>query len=212
MHPSSIEGMRTTGLTLTERRALHEHLKDLGPKWKTMASDKMAERKWMWHESLKNKDKELVDKYQPHIDQYGPPDNHPYAKRNDPNGGGCPLLGNQCPVKADLAIDYNNDYGFPEGPEYNIDKAVKSNLLSVEDLEKRKNEEEGVNIYEEDNPHQAAPPPRPALPPPASAPPPARPPNPMAGGLMAALAAPPKRPANPMAGGLMAALAGRGKK
>jgi hypothetical protein len=47
MHPSSIEGLRSTGLTLTERRALYEHLKDLGPKWKTMMSDKMAERKWM---------------------------------------------------------------------------------------------------------------------------------------------------------------------
>jgi hypothetical protein len=139
-HPSSLESMRTTGLTLTERRALYEHLKELGPKWKTMTSDKMAERKWMWHASLKSKYKELVEIYQSHVDQYGPPDNHPYAKRNDPNGRGCPLLGNQCPVKADLAIDYNDDYGFPEGADYNTETVKKSNLLSWDDLERRKKE------------------------------------------------------------------------
>ena len=59
MHPSSLEALRTTGLTLTERRALYEHLKDLGPKWKAATSDKMLERKWMWHESLKSKFKEV---------------------------------------------------------------------------------------------------------------------------------------------------------
>ena len=59
MHPSTLEAMRTTGLTLTERRALYEHLKELGPKWKAATSDKMLERKWMWHESLKSKFKEV---------------------------------------------------------------------------------------------------------------------------------------------------------
>ena len=59
MHPSSLEAMRSTGLTLTERRALYEHLKELGPKWRANSGDKMAERKWMWHESLKSKFKEL---------------------------------------------------------------------------------------------------------------------------------------------------------
>ena len=132
MHPSSLEGMRTTGLTLTERRALHEHLKDLGPKWRTMTSDKMSERKWMWFESLRSKYKELVDKYQQHIDQYGPPGNHE----------GCPLLGNQCPIKADAAIDYSGDYGFPEGPEYLVDRVRKSTLLSMEDLERRSDDDD----------------------------------------------------------------------
>jgi len=142
MHPSSLEAMRTTGLTLTERRALHEHLKDLAPKWQLMTSDKMAERKWMWHASLKSKFKEVLEKYDQHVKQYGPPGNHPYAKRNDPGSGGCPLLGNQCPVKADLATDYNGDYGFPDYPVYMKDTVAKSKLLSMEDIERRKHEDE----------------------------------------------------------------------
>jgi hypothetical protein len=150
MHPSSIEGLRSTGLTLTERRALYEHLKDLGPKWKTMQSDKMAERKWMWHASLKGKFKETLEKYQTHVDQYGPPGNHPYdSRRNDPtaSGGGCPLLGNQCPVKADSVVDYDvEDYGFPSGAEYDVAEVQKSNLLTVEDLQARQREDQ----YEEE--------------------------------------------------------------
>jgi hypothetical protein len=142
MHPSSLEAMRTTGLTLTERRALHEHLKDVAPKWKLMASDKMAERKWMWHESLKSKLKEMLEKYEKHISEYGPPGNHPYAKRGDPGAGGCPLLGNQCPLKADLATDYTGDYGFPDQAQYGMEAVAKSNLLSMEDIERRKREDE----------------------------------------------------------------------
>ena len=33
MHPSTLENMRVTGLTLTERRALYVHLNVLGPRW-----------------------------------------------------------------------------------------------------------------------------------------------------------------------------------
>jgi hypothetical protein len=132
MHPSSIESLRSTGLTLTERRALYEHLRDLGPKWKTMMSDKMVERKWMWHESLKGKFKDTLKNYHQHMDQYGP---------HEP--GGCPLVGNQCPVKADCAIDYySTDYGFPEGSEYDVAEVQKSKLLTIEDLEARKREEQ----------------------------------------------------------------------
>jgi hypothetical protein len=136
MHPSSLEAMRTTGLTLTERRALYEQLKAMGPKWGAQSSDKMAERKWMWHSSLKGKFKETVEKYTKHVEQYGPPGNHPYAKRNDPSGG-CPLLGNQCPVKADN-VDYSGDYGYPDSPEYTKNEIQKHNLLSVEDIRARK--------------------------------------------------------------------------
>lgn len=143
MHPSSLEAMRTTGLTLTERRAIHEHLKDIAPKWKLMSSDKMAERKWMWHASLKSKFKEMLENYEKHTAEFGPPENHPYAKRNEPGGGGgCPLLGNQCPLKADLAIDYSGDYGFPDSPQYGEQAVAKSNLLSMEDIERRRREDE----------------------------------------------------------------------
>ena len=152
MHPSSLEGLRTTGLTLTERRALYEHLVELGPKWKTMSKDKMAERKWMWHESLRGKFRELVEKYDQHVEQYGPPGNHPYAKRNDPAAGGCPLLGKQCPLKADAEFDYSGDYGFPEGPVYNASEVQKSNLLSVEEFQARQAEDEAEYAEEEASP------------------------------------------------------------
>ena len=142
MHPSSLEGMRTNGLTLTERRALHEHLKHLGAKWKAMSNDKMAERRWMWHESLKSKFKEVVTKYDEHVKKYGPPDNHPYASRDNPDAGGCPLLGNQCPVKADLAFDYREDYGFPAEANYKVETVTKNNLLTMDDIRRMKEEEE----------------------------------------------------------------------
>ncbi|KAG7372240.1 hypothetical protein IV203_018383 [Nitzschia inconspicua] len=142
MHPSSLEAMRTTGLTLTERRALHEHLKTLAPKWQASSNDKMSERKWMWHASLKGKFKEVLEKYEHHVQQYGPPHNHPYAERNNPSGGGCPLLGNQCPVKADLVTDYNDDYGFPDYPIYMKETVAKSNLMTMEELERRRQEDE----------------------------------------------------------------------
>jgi hypothetical protein len=153
MHPSSLESMRTTGLTLLERRALHEHLKNLGTKWKASSKEKMAERKWMWHESLRSKFRGLVDKYDEHVEKYGPPENHSYAKRGDPTGGGCPLLGNQCPVKADLAVDYSDDYGFPEDAEYRTDSVAKSNLVTMEDIKKRREEEDAE--FEEEAPKKA---------------------------------------------------------
>jgi len=137
MHPSSLESMRTTGLTLTERRALHEHLRDLGRKWKSLAKDKMAERKWTWHESLRTKFKELVNAYDAHVEKYGPE--------------GCPSLGNRCHVKADRAVDYLGDYGFPEDAEYIVDSVAKSNLLTMEDIKKRRQEEEA---FEEDEPEE----------------------------------------------------------
>jgi len=111
MHPSSLESMRSTGLTLTERRALHEHLKDLGAKWKAGSNDKMAERKWMWHESLRGKFKELVGKFE------------------------------QGFLKINEADDYNDDYGFPSEDVYLVEKVKKSNLLTVEELERRKQDD-----------------------------------------------------------------------
>lgn len=131
MHPSSLEAMRTTGLTLTERRALHEHLKHVAPKWKASMSDKMAERRWMWHEALKSKLKEDIEKYDRHLEQYGPPGNH-----------SCTMLGMQCPLKADLATDYTGDLGFPDHAVYGEQSVAKSNLLSMEDIERRKREDE----------------------------------------------------------------------
>jgi hypothetical protein len=153
MHPSSLEALRTTGLTLTERRALYEHLKELGPKWKVLANsrDKMAERKWAWYDSLKKKFIELLENYEAHVDQYGPPQNHLASSAKTTitqqchgvRGGGvtpsaratgCPMIGNQCPCRANLVLDYSGDYGFPIEDIYSTTTVQKSTLLSVEDL------------------------------------------------------------------------------
>jgi hypothetical protein len=130
MHPSILENMRVTGLTLTERRAIYHHLKDVGPRWKAMQSDKMTERKWNWYCMMRSNFKENVDAWQRHIDMYGPPDNHPYATRENPHSG-CPLIGKQCPLKADKVVDYAGDYGFPEGPEYFKTHVTKSEVDNV---------------------------------------------------------------------------------
>lgn len=118
MHPSTLENMRVTGLTLTERRALYCHLKPLGPKWEKNKAEKMTERKWTWYQMMKSNFKENLAPYQRHVAQYGPPSNHV----------GCPLLGKQCPIKADKLIDYDNDYGWPDGDEYEVSDVKKADV------------------------------------------------------------------------------------
>ncbi|KAL3921978.1 MAG: hypothetical protein SGILL_002456 [Bacillariaceae sp.] len=125
MHPSTLENMRVTGLTLTERRALYEHLRDAGPQWKAMKAEKMTERKWTWYNMMKNNFKENLASWQRHVDQYGPPGAHPYATRANPNEG-CPLIGKQCPLKADKLIDYDGDYGFTADAVYEVSEVRKA--------------------------------------------------------------------------------------
>ena len=125
MHPSTLENMRVTGLTLTERRALYEHLRVLGPRWEKNKAEKMTERKWTWYQMMKNNFKENLAPYLRHVAQYGPPENHPYATRDNPDSG-CPLIGKQCPIKADKIIDYDNDYGFTDEAEYEVSEVRKA--------------------------------------------------------------------------------------
>jgi len=117
MHPSTLENMRVTGLTLTERRALYLHLKPLERKWEKNKSEKMTERKWTWYKMMKNNFKENLAPYERHIAEFGPPGNHT-----------CTLLGKQCPVKADKVIDYDNDYGYPDTAEYEISEVKKADV------------------------------------------------------------------------------------
>ncbi|KAL3924894.1 MAG: hypothetical protein SGILL_000759 [Bacillariaceae sp.] len=125
MHPSTLENMRVTGLTLTERRALYEHLRPAGPQWKAMKAEKMTERKWTWYNMMKNNFKENLASWQRHVDQYGPPGAHPYATRANPNEG-CPLIGKQCPLKADKLLDYDGDYGFTADALYEVSEVRKA--------------------------------------------------------------------------------------
>jgi hypothetical protein len=130
MHPSTLENMRVTGLTLTERRALYHHLREVGPRWKSMGADKMMERKWIWFNMMKSNFKESVDSWQRHVAEYGPPGNHPYATRGNPHGG-CPLLGKQCPLRADKQVDYDGDYGHPVDAQYFKAEVRKSDVDNV---------------------------------------------------------------------------------
>ena len=76
-HPSTLENMRVTGLTIKERRALYHHLKPIGIRWNANASkggvgDKMMERKRVWFETMKSNFKERLNAYQRHVHKYGP--------------------------------------------------------------------------------------------------------------------------------------------
>jgi len=127
MHPSTLENMRVTGLTLTERRALYAHLEPVAPKWKRNKAEKMTEKKWVWYNMMKNNFKEALAPYLRHIEQYGPPDNHPYATREDPTSG-CPMIGKQCPVKADQNPSYAGDYGWTEEAKYEASNVTKADV------------------------------------------------------------------------------------
>ena len=131
MHPSTLENMRVTGLTLTERRAIYAHLKDIGPRWKAMQAEKMTERKWTWYSMMKGNFKEQLASFERHCEKYGPPESHPYATRDNP-GAGCPLIGNQCPVKANELINYSGDYGYTDEAEYLTSEVKKSAVDDVE--------------------------------------------------------------------------------
>ncbi|OQR84786.1 hypothetical protein ACHHYP_12825 [Achlya hypogyna] len=136
-HPSVLENLRVTGLTVTERRALHMHLREIAETWKSQQKEEMSGRKFVWFKSLKDTFKTAANAYNRHVAQYGPPGNHPYATRDEP-GVGCPLLGKQCPLKADAAPAYTADWGFPEGPVFVQSVVLKS---SADDAGKQAMEE-----------------------------------------------------------------------
>jgi len=90
-----------------------------------MQADQMTERKWTWYKMMKQNFKENLDAYLRHVEQYGPPGNHPYATRENPNEG-CPLIGKQCPLKADKVIDYDGDLGFTPDAVYEVSNVKKA--------------------------------------------------------------------------------------
>ena len=114
MHPSTLENLQRANLTLSERRALYLHLKGVAMRWRAAAEDPAASRKWAWSRMLKQEFKEALLAFKRHCEEFGPPDSHVFATRANPTMG-CPLIGKQCPVKADKMFDYGVDYGFPDG-------------------------------------------------------------------------------------------------
>ena len=77
-HPNTLESLRTTGLSITERRALHVHLKDVAETWREQRSDEMSGRKFSFFNLLKKTFKSLSEAYYAHVELYGPPGNHSY--------------------------------------------------------------------------------------------------------------------------------------
>ncbi|CAK4077143.1 unnamed protein product [Aphanomyces euteiches] len=117
MHPSLLESLSATGLTLTERRALHFHLAEVSEVWKSQQEEELAGRKYAWYKNLKDALKATVGAYTRHVAQYGPPGNHPYVTCEDPSVG-CPLLGKECPLRADMTPAYALDLGYPADAVY----------------------------------------------------------------------------------------------
>lgn len=113
MHPAQLETYRVTGLTLTERRALHAHLRGLGPRWEKNKSDKVTARKLAWFNSLKESFKADLESYQRHVQEHFSIQSH--SLKSTEKLTGCQLLGRKCPVRADMEADYSVNYGWPEG-------------------------------------------------------------------------------------------------
>lgn len=125
IHPASLENLCIAGLTLTESRALHAHLRPIGERWKEERPDELSERRYMWFTMMKQNFNDALADYEQHLKIYGPPGNHPYATRTCPDSG-CPLIGKQCPLKLEKTLEYNFDYGFPDGPEYDEPGSLKT--------------------------------------------------------------------------------------
>ncbi|RLN75193.1 hypothetical protein BBJ28_00010803 [Nothophytophthora sp. Chile5] len=124
--PVVLENLRDMGLTVTERRALHVHLRDMTETWKAQQGSALATRKYEWFQALKATFKSVVNSYDTHVEQYGPTGDHPYATRDAPDVG-CPMLGKQCPLKADQTPAYDVDLGWPDSDVYVTSSVVKGN-------------------------------------------------------------------------------------
>jgi len=119
-HPSALEALRVTGLTLTERRALHSYLLPISTAWSGTqqqtvtggwsSGDAMTKRKMAWCNTMRTNFKEALNKYERHV-----------ASRPNASScrNGCNLVGNQCPVRANQAVEYfETDLGFPANGVY----------------------------------------------------------------------------------------------
>ena len=128
MHPSLLENLRVTGLNVSERRALHVHLRDIAQTWQTQQQDEMSGRKWVFFKTLRETFKSVVNAYNRHVEEYGPVGNHPYLERGMnvlECEQGCPLVGKQCPLKAD-AVPCYVDLGYPAEAQYQASNVQKS--------------------------------------------------------------------------------------
>ena len=106
LHFANLEGMSLSGLTLTENRALYEHIRSVGPKWEKGRADKSIERKYMWYLVVRNKVKSGLLQQQ---------------KNNS----------SQRSSSSTSVMDYCGDYGYPDGPVYEQVEVTKEDLENL---------------------------------------------------------------------------------
>ncbi|KAG7383591.1 hypothetical protein PHYPSEUDO_003517 [Phytophthora pseudosyringae] len=105
MHPSVIDGYRTTGLTLLERRALHAVMKEPFKEWKKQQKDEMAQKKYAWYCKLKEAFITAATTLQSHCTSSAA-----LEVGDEINDEGvsaqhkCELLGLACPVRAEERV------------------------------------------------------------------------------------------------------------
>ncbi|KAL3666100.1 hypothetical protein V7S43_008892 [Phytophthora oleae] len=120
MHPSVIDGYRTTGITLLERRALHAVMKEPFQAWKKQQKDEMAQKKYAWYCKLKEAFITAATNLQNHCKATAGSD-FDTAKHS------CELLGLACPVRAEERVRklYCN-LGFTAEAEFIKEEILKS--------------------------------------------------------------------------------------
>ena len=119
-HPSMLESMRVTGLTLTERRALHAHLIQVGKNWREKGqTDTVTSRKYEWFSMMRSNFREAMQSYQNHSQRFQTSDS------GDTNTCTCLMKGRGCPIRANALVDYTGDFGCPTADEYEVSSVTK---------------------------------------------------------------------------------------
>uniref|UniRef100_K3WZE6 FYVE-type domain-containing protein n=1 Tax=Globisporangium ultimum (strain ATCC 200006 / CBS 805.95 / DAOM BR144) TaxID=431595 RepID=K3WZE6_GLOUD len=120
MHPSVIEGYRTTGLTLLERRALHVVMQVPFREWKRQQKDDLSQKKYQWYSKLRSALVSAVLSFNQHCEASG--------GDSGQEGHSCKLLGLSCPLKAEAKVEalYSVGLGFPETESYFVQEIIKS--------------------------------------------------------------------------------------
>ncbi|RLN71241.1 hypothetical protein BBJ28_00007022 [Nothophytophthora sp. Chile5] len=130
MHPSVIEGYRTTGLTLLERRALHHVMQEPFQEWKKQQKEEMAQKKYAWYSKLKDALVAAVANFEKHCElSTESVDATESENGKDPSTQlhTCELLGLSCPVRAEEKVrKLYSGLGFSPDAEYFKDEILKS--------------------------------------------------------------------------------------
>ena len=109
-HPCNLEALRLTGLTLTERRAIHHHMRPVADALSNRSSDPLTERKLNWIGMMKSNLKDALHRYHNHVESTDGSSGEDHQ---------CACVGRQCPVRADRVMDYSGGgLGFPAGNAY----------------------------------------------------------------------------------------------